>query len=69
MTNVAEDPSYSDTLNTLSATLFEVLEKHNDPRVTERECRFDYSPYAGPVLTDWNDNPHNDQIWFPPVTD
>ena len=69
MTNVAEDPSYVETLNTLSATLLEVLEKHNDPRVTESECRFDYSPYAGTVPTDWYDNPHNDQIWFPPVAD
>ena len=69
MTNIAEDPSYADTLNTLSATLLEVLEKHNDPRVTEGECRFDHSPYAGPVPTDWYDNPHNDQIWVPPVAD
>ena len=69
MRNVAEDPSYSDTMKILSATLLEVLEKHNDPRVTEADCRFDQSPYAGPVPAEWYEGRHNDVIWNPPIAD
>ena len=67
MRNVAEDPTYSEALKTLSATLFEVLRKHNDPRVTEVDCRFEQSPYAGPVPADWYDGRHNDVVWIPPI--
>ena len=67
MRNVADEPSYSDTVRILSTTLFEVLEKHNDPRVTEEDCRFEQSPYAGPVPAEWYEGRHNDAVWTPPI--
>ena len=64
MNNVAEDPAYADTLKNLSNTLMGVLEKHGDPRITEEDCRFENSPYAGiiPDAEEWYDSPHNDVI-------
>ena len=66
MNNVAEDPTYTDTLKNLSNTLMGVLEKHGDPRVTEEDCRFENPPYAGPIPEEWYDTPHNDGIWQVP---
>ena len=53
MRNIAGDPSYSETRNTLSAKLLEILENHNDPRLTDVDCRFEESPFAGPVAAEW----------------
>ena len=47
MVNVADDESYSEVLKDLSSKLFEVLEKHNDPRIVEEDCRFERYPFAG----------------------
>ena len=62
MRNISEDPCYSETKNTLSTKLLEILENHNDPRLTEVDCRFEQSPYAGPVPAEWYEIPHNDVI-------
>ena len=62
MRNIAEDPSYSGTRNTLSAKLLEILENHNDPRLTDVDCRFEESPFAGPIAAEWYEIPHNDVI-------
>ncbi|MBA26137.1 MAG: sulfatase [Chloroflexi bacterium] len=62
MRNIAGDPSYSETRNTLSAKLLEILENHNDPRLTDVDCRFEESPFAGPVAAEWYEIPHNDVI-------
>ena len=69
MNNVAEDPAYADTLKNLSNTLMGVLEKHGDPRITEEDCRFEHSPYAGPVPNpdDWFSGLHNDIAFKPGV--
>ena len=68
MNNVAEDPAYADTLKNLSNTLMGVLEKHGDPRITEEDCRFENSPYAGAISTDWYEMPHNNAFWLEPET-
>ena len=65
MRNIAGDPSYSETRNTLSTKLLEILEKHNDPRLTDVDCRFEKSPFAGPVAAEWYKVPHNDVITKP----
>jgi arylsulfatase A-like enzyme len=49
MTNVAEDPAYAGAKEELSATLLKVLRDEQDPRVVEDPCRFEESPYAGPL--------------------
>jgi hypothetical protein len=67
MRNVADDPSYSDTVRLLSTTLLEILEKHNDPRVAEKDCRFEQPPYAGHVPAEWYEGRHNDAVWTPPI--
>ena len=69
MNNVAEDPAYADTLKNLSNTLMGVLEKHGDPRITDEDCRFEHSPYAGPVPNpdDWFSGLHNDIVFKPGV--
>lgn len=49
MNNVAEDPAFKDVRNELHETLMAELIKQQDPRIVETPCRFEHTPYAGPV--------------------
>ena len=53
MTNVADDPKYTDVRAELEARLLAELEKQADPRLTEEPCRYEYEPYAGKVPQVW----------------
>ncbi|HSQ57355.1 MAG TPA: sulfatase, partial [Gemmata sp.] len=48
--NVATDPKYAKDREKMAGRLMEVLKDAGDPRVTEKECRFDRPPFAeGPL--------------------
>ena len=49
MFNIANDPKYSDIKRRLEEKLFNVLKKHDDPRILEEPCKFEFEPYAGPL--------------------
>ena len=49
MFNIANDPKYSDIKRRLEEKLFNVLIKHDDPRILEEPCKFEFEPYAGPL--------------------
>ena len=49
MNNVALDPSYTNIRKELEEKLFSILKLNNDPRLTEKPCRFEHAPYAGPL--------------------
>ena len=46
MSNVADDPAYSETRHDLSRRLLEVLHEQGDPRVVETPCRYELPPYT-----------------------
>ncbi|HEX8912442.1 MAG TPA: sulfatase [Humisphaera sp.] len=46
--NVAADPAYAEALKDMSGRLTKVLTDGGDPRVTEKECRFDRPPFTDP---------------------
>jgi N-sulfoglucosamine sulfohydrolase len=48
MKNVAGDPKYAKTREEMATRLMTVLKEANDPRVTEKDCRFDRSPFSDP---------------------
>ena len=51
--NVADNPDYSETVKELSAKLLKTLEDRNDPRLEGENCKFEHSPFAGPVDAKW----------------
>ena len=59
MVNVADDGSYSEVLKNLSSKLFEVLKKHNDPRIVDENCRFERYPFAGPKENLYSQSTHS----------
>ena len=63
MINVAKENSYQEILNDLSGKLQQVLKEHDDPRVTEEVCKFEFSPYAGEVPDEWYQELQNDMSW------
>lgn len=53
MKNVAHDPAYATIKAGLYDRLMALLHEEDDPRVTEKPCRFEDKPYAGPVDESW----------------
>ena len=51
--NVAENPNYVEIVKELSSKLFKILEERNDPRLEGEDCKFEHSPFAGPVDAEW----------------
>lgn len=49
MNNVAETSEYSKVRSALERRLLSHLAMQKDPRVTEDVCRFEFTPYAGPL--------------------
>lgn len=49
MSNLAEDPEYTEIGAELHRRLFAILRKEGDPRVTEDPCRYELPPYASPA--------------------
>ena len=41
--------SYTNIRKELEEKLFSILKLNNDPRLTEKPCRFEHEPYAGPL--------------------
>jgi N-sulfoglucosamine sulfohydrolase len=52
MKNVADDPAYAEIRADMSCRLMNVLEEEEDPRVVDRVCRYEHSPYTD-VPEDW----------------
>jgi arylsulfatase A-like enzyme len=46
--NVANDPKYAKAREEMATRLMTILKDANDPRVTDKECRFDRSPFSDP---------------------
>lgn len=46
MTNVAQSPEYQETCKALREKLMTELRKQRDPRVIDKDCRFDKSPFT-----------------------
>ena len=46
--NVAADPKYAKAREEMASRLTTVLKDANDPRVVEKDCRFDRSPFSEP---------------------
>ena len=46
MRNRAADPAYAATLKAQSGELMRILAEAGDPRVVEKECRFDLPPFV-----------------------
>ena len=44
--NVAGDPAYSEALKEQGGRLMGILTRAGDPRITEKDCRFDRPPFA-----------------------
>lgn len=53
MNNVASDPAYATVRAELEARLMKVLHEHDDPRLTEQPCRYEYESFAGKVSQVW----------------
>ena len=53
LSNVAENPNYSETLKELSSKLIKTLEDRSDPRLEGENCKFEHSPFAGSVDAKW----------------
>ena len=49
MNNLADDPDYQEVKQRLSARLMKILREQNDPRVIEKPCRFEQSPFTDAV--------------------
>lgn len=47
MKNLAGEESYSKIKQQLHMRLMDVLKKQKDPRIVEKPCRFEHTPYAG----------------------
>lgn len=47
--NVAAEPAYADIRAALHARLHATLRAQDDPRIAEVPCRFEHTPYAGPI--------------------
>ncbi len=50
MNNLANDPHYEETRQTLADQLRQVLHQQNDPRIIEDDCRFERSPFTDVLL-------------------
>ncbi len=48
--NVAADPKYAKAREEMAARLMKVLTDAGDPRVTEKDCRFDRPPFSDPEM-------------------
>jgi uncharacterized sulfatase len=49
MHNLADLPEYREIRDELADRLDQVLLAEDDPRLTEKPCRYESPPYAGPV--------------------
>lgn len=49
MHNLAKDPAHEPRRRELAALLESVQRRHKDPRLVESPCRYEHSPYAGPI--------------------
>lgn len=49
LANAAKLPEYQETKQKLNRDLMNLLREQQDPRVTETPCRFEQTPYAGPL--------------------
>ena len=50
---MADDPAYEEVRSRMEARLLAILERADDPRLTEEPCRYELEPYAGPPDTMW----------------
>ena len=67
MNNVASDPAFEDIRAELERRLLDILEKQDDPRVTEQPCRYEYEPYAGKVSKVWFEAAAEEQEVYNPT--
>ena len=66
MNNVAEDPEYEHIRADLESRLLAILEREEDPRLTEQPCRYEYEPYAGKVPKVWFEAAAEEQSLYNP---
>ena len=52
MNNVATNPDYEQIRKDLANELMGILRENDDPRLVESPCRFEQTPYAGPLEGD-----------------
>ena len=67
MNNVAQDSAYAGVRESLQRRLIAVLQKYDDPRLTEQPCRYEYEPYAGRVPRVWFEAAAAEQDTFNPT--
>jgi uncharacterized sulfatase len=67
LNNVADEAAYAEVKAELAARLKGVLEEHDDPRLTEQPCRYEYEPYAGKVPQVWFEAAAAEQDTFNPT--
>ena len=66
MNNVADDPEYEHIRADLESRLLAILEREEDPRLTEQPCRYEYEPYAGKVPKVWFEAAAEEQSLYNP---
>ena len=65
--NVAQNAAYAEVKAQLAARLTKVLKEHDDPRLSEQPCKYEYEPYAGKVPPVWFEAAAAEQDAFNPT--